>query len=481
MEDVDKDVDMKFIEDFLTSLVPELLVTNQAWLRQWHEQQKTAFYKTASKFFLLTTVSYLFHYFFVDPAEGLSTSKIWITYRFSMAGIGFACCLIYFFGFFKDWRFYKLPAFVVCTVFCYFQTRTIIWYPKVPYLYSYIFILASVGLIGGNLIIGLLYTTFLSVLISPTLAESGESSSMILSASVVTGVMAIFLRSKYQSDLNFFVEGLKNTENQIKLAQVREEFTNQIRAFLPKEISRRLMIEIEQKGKNVLQATDEVLSAKKMIISCLFSDIRGFTKGTEDLNGFVVNSLLPNLKSATLAVERFEGVSRKIGDLLFAYYDSRDENVNLLNSVLSALEISLRNSEHNETLPEALKIKRYILISYGEAIVGNLGGIDSSIEISAIGSPVNLLSRIDELTKKSELRSILESGDIILTSEAAIKLKGLIPQIELSLISISSLGLKIRDFEKVEEIFLLPISKRNYSLLSGASHRREALETKVAV
>ena len=54
-----------------------------------------------------------------------------------------------------------------------------------------------------------------------------------------------------------------------------------------------------------------------------------------------------------------------------------------------------------------------MLIANGDAIVGNLGGYDSSIEITALGSPVNLLSRIDEITKLPRFREVVRESDLV--------------------------------------------------------------------
>ena len=51
-----------------------------------------------------------------------------------------------------------------------------------------------------------------------------------------------------------------------------------------------------------------------------------------------------------------------------------------------------------------------MLIANGDAIVGNLGGYGSPVETAALGSPVNLLSRIDEITKLPRFREV-SSGE----------------------------------------------------------------------
>src|SRR5262249_27723994 len=145
------------------------------------------------------------------------------------------------------------------------------------------------------------------------------------------------------------------------------------------------------------------------------------------------------------------------GDLIFAYFDFDEPEICVENALRSAIEISRLNAEMNETLPPRFQIKRFILLSYGEAVVGNLSGYDSAIEITAIGSPVNFLSRLDELTKTDSLKALLHGGDILITPEMVEKMRQPMPGINLIEIDLKTLWLQVRDFENTEKIFVLRV------------------------
>jgi class 3 adenylate cyclase len=175
--------------------------------------------------------------------------------------------------------------------------------------------------------------------------------------------------------------------------------------------------------------------------------------------------MLPNVKVSTELVEKHNGIPRKIGDLLFAYYDFNDIAVNILNSMMSAASISRFNTEMNESLPEDQKINRYILLSYGEAVVGNLSSYESAIEITAIGSPVNILSRIDEMTKHPNLKDLLEHGDILMTGNFAELLLTSRPHVTLAHLDLQTLKVSIRDFEYTPSLFIFKPTKTNLDAL----------------
>ena len=68
---------------------------------------------------------------------------------------------------------------------------------------------------------------------------------------------------------------------------------------------------------------------------------------------------------------------------------------------------------NSDNISNSQPVNRHILISFGEALVGNIGGHNSSTNITALGTPVNILSRIDEITKNDNIRSLLDTNSLI--------------------------------------------------------------------
>lgn len=453
---------MKLLEKIFFLIFPRLLLSSTPWAPLWDEQEKKQFLTAARVFFPITIAVYVLHYFTVDRIEGLAPSELWFNYRFGMATVGTLGLGFYLIpALHSGHRFYKLPLILTCAVYTYFQARTIIWYPQVPYLYVFGFIFVSCVMLRSSVSRSLLFAAGLMAITWSTLLEAGQSPAMIASAGVVTAVSIILARAKYVSDIQLFLANQRNFEQQKKFIEVNLEFTNQIKAFLPAEISKRLTYYIQENRMTTLQAIDEVLRPRTLPVACLYSDIRGFTKGSNDLHGYVSQAMLPNVKVSTELVEKHNGIPRKIGDLIFAYYDYSDLNRNITNSILSAASISRFNMEMNESLPANQKINRYILLSCGEAIVGNLSSYKSAIEITAIGSPVNILSRIDELTKHEGLRGHLEHGDILMTSTFAEILLATRPDVTLTKLDLKGLSLSIRDFEETHSIYIFKPNKTN--------------------
>jgi class 3 adenylate cyclase len=454
---------MKFLERIFFILFPLASLKGTPWEQQWHDKEQKDFYFVARVFFCITLFGYILHYYTVDRSEGLAPSELWFKYRFGMAAVSLLSYLFYWSEKSAAYvKYYRLPAIISGCIFIYFQTQTMLWYPKIPYLYSFAFIFVTVTVLNTSILKSIVVAIMYFVLIVPTLKDTGLSLGLIFSAGFFTIAIIIFARSTYKSNIMYFIEIQKNISQQKKFIEFNIEFTNQIKAFLPREISRRLNEFIQEKRMSVIQATDEVLRPKNMKVACLFSDIRDFTKNSSDLNGYVSKSMFPNVKALSLSIEKFRGIPRKVGDLLFAYYDFEDPLYSVKMAMSSAIEIGKINTDMNQGLPDNLKIKRFILLSYGEAIVGNLSGYDASIEITAIGKPVNFLSRLDEATKNEALKTLLQSGDIIIAEDMIQLVRETFPSLDFIDLDLSVLGIKIRDFENSKMIYVF--RSENYKI-----------------
>jgi class 3 adenylate cyclase len=299
--------------------------------------------------------------------------------------------------------------------------------------------------------------------------EAGLDPPLLFSASLIALIFVVLARSPYGAEARYFKASQENIENQRQLIELNIEFTNRLRAFLPKRISQRLFAYIEQRRMTVLQAIEEVLRPKPKVITCLFSDIRGFTKQTQSQSSFVDEGVIPNVRRCTRAVEDHGGIPRKIGDLIFAYFDDPEFETNVRRSLCAAVALVEANAAHNVS-NSTVQITRNVLVASGQAIVGNLGGFDSSIEITALGNPVNLLSRIDEAVKQPRIRDLLAPSDIVLDEQTASALRrlGTAPP-ELRAIDLFDLQVAIRDFEDIRTIWILPADSATKQFLGNSN------------
>jgi adenylate cyclase len=145
-------------------------------------------------------------------------------------------------------------------------------------------------------------------------------------------------------------------------------------------------------------------------LTILFSDIRGFTTLSENLDPAALTTLLNDfLTPATDVLLKAEAtIDKYIGDAIMAFWNAPlDIPDHRRKACLAALAMRRALEELNRQRGMALKIG--IGLNSGACCVGNLGSAQR-FSYSAIGDSVNLASRIEGLTKQYGV-------DILVTEE----------------------------------------------------------------
>ena len=149
---------------------------------------------------------------------------------------------------------------------------------------------------------------------------------------------------------------------------------------------------------------DSLMVGERKDVTILFSDIRGYTTLTEDLEAADVVSLLNDyFETMVEAVFNFEGTLDKfIGDALMAVFGAPLplENHGWM-AVQSALDMRHRLAEFNAARQHTSQpqIKIGIGISSGEVVSGNIGS-QKRMDYTVIGDGVNISSRLEGVTKE---------------------------------------------------------------------------------
>jgi class 3 adenylate cyclase len=100
-------------------------------------------------------------------------------------------------------------------------------------------------------------------------------------------------------------------------------------------------------------------------------------------------------------------------------------------------------------------------------MVGNFGGLDSSVEITALGTPVNFLSRVDDITKHPKLASMLKSGDLLLSDDVIDHVKQLGVELPTTTVDLYALDISIRDFPETRYLYILTPDNQTFDLMNA--------------
>lgn len=444
-------------------LLPRLMLQGTPYHDEWLERERLENVRFWRVLFPAIALVYAGHYYLFDLPQGLQPPELWFRFRMTVVGLCLATTACYFLPGFIRSHFYRAPAAITIMVCCYTQARTIIWYDESQYLYAFIYVVVGTTLLRTTVLASVCFALTALWLQWPSLQESDVPLTVAYSAGVATLLFVITSRSKYAGDVRYFLANQKYISSQKRMIEMNIEFSDRIRAFLPREISSRLAKHLAENRLTVLQAVDQVLAPAGRQIACLFTDIRGFAKGTRQ--GEAYDGAVPNVGTCSSLIEKHRGIPRKVGDLLLAYFDDQSIYTNLVRCLSAAVDIVDANSRFNASNDQRIATKRYVLVSTGNAVVGNLGGYDSSIEITALGSPVNLLSRIDELTKAPRFKDFARETDLVLCPNTANLLRRLELNWHLRRVGVSELGALIRDFEEVDSVWVFPTNDHNRRVL----------------
>jgi adenylate cyclase len=149
---------------------------------------------------------------------------------------------------------------------------------------------------------------------------------------------------------------------------------------------------------------DALMEGERKDVTILFSDIRGYTTLTENLQAVEVVRLLNDyFETMVEAVFNCEGTLDKfIGDALMAVFGAP---LPLKNHAFSAVQSALDMRErlrifNRDRISQAeAQIRIGIGISSGEVVSGNIGS-QRKMEYTVIGDGVNLSSRLESITKQ---------------------------------------------------------------------------------
>ncbi|MCR4898077.1 MAG: adenylate/guanylate cyclase domain-containing protein [Acholeplasmatales bacterium] len=141
------------------------------------------------------------------------------------------------------------------------------------------------------------------------------------------------------------------------------------------------------------------LGGRKRNVACLFVDIRGFTKMSEELKPEeVVDVLNGYLDMATKQIFKYGGmVDKFIGDCVMAIFNAPlDLDDYIFKAVCAAYGIIKQGKEISNYVEEKYnkKLEFGVGVHFGDAVIGNIGS-KTRMDFTAIGDTVNTASRIE--------------------------------------------------------------------------------------
>jgi adenylate cyclase len=215
-----------------------------------------------------------------------------------------------------------------------------------------------------------------------------------------------------------------------------------VRRMLGQYVSPHVLSELVDRAGDVIRAE---VGAREHV-TLLFSDIRGFTTISENMEPDRIVSMLNRYFSLwSDVIFKYDGtIDKFVGDAVMALWGAplRVED-HARKAVLAACEMVHRLPELNRELEaegyQPLHIG--IGINTGEAILGNIGS-ERKLDYTVIGDTVNLASRVEGLTKQY-------ACDILITEFTYEELGGEVPCLPIDEVKVKGKDIPVKIF-KVE-------------------------------
>lgn len=247
----------------------------------------------------------------------------------------------------------------------------------------------------------LLLATMLTFLITTTFAPSRAA------ALIVLEILAILIATYF-----IFESGWILSSSELLLASAICVMASVVYRFATAEkrgnlFQRAVSVFVGRELATSLDETEKIsLTGKRLDVTILFTDIRGFTAFTEEVcekegPEAVVKMLNDYMAAMCAVIVKYHGhVNKFIGDGILAVFSDDDPGAvpgdHPVRTVLCATEMV--------TLPS--RFSTGAGIHTGAAVVGNVGSADK-MEYTVLGDTVNLASRLESLNKEHHTKLLM--------------------------------------------------------------------------
>lgn len=278
--------------------------------------------------------------------------------------------------------------------------------------------------------------------------------------------------------VNSEVSVLENTEAQLSALQNETKIVEAVEKFIPKVIRKRLREQVRN-GEAISKVIDDLSQPKEQHLAVLYSDFRDYSKRSSSIE-FIKNELILSSYPIIEFAEQNEAIVQNRGDSLLAAFmgDSPENNIAraLLTGLLSSECEFQRVKGAGRFSPD-----RYMIVTSGIAVFCSLGQ-NTRQELTIAGKPVNLASRLDEITKSNFVKQFLESTPGVLFDFATkVLLNSIGLRFEYIEYDLKKQNIEVRTYVEEKWIYLLPCTGANKQKLDEyISNACESNKDKVA-
>ena len=199
-----------------------------------------------------------------------------------------------------------------------------------------------------------------------------------------------------------------------------------------------------------------VLTPRVTRAAVMQADIRGYSKVAAQMSPQDMVVILQGYYKQVVDAAQNVAQVKLIGDCIFLFIeeDAETPDSSPADLAFDIAKILIDVTEAKNSLiiqNHGIPMNFGIAIHYGEVVVGNLSS-DHCIDYTAIGTNVNFVARLEEMTKHSAISSVIGPNGLLISHEAtkALKKHRAIAPMNLNL---NELKVSVRSFNEVTSVY----------------------------
>ena len=210
-----------------------------------------------------------------------------------------------------------------------------------------------------------------------------------------------------------------------------------------------------QDGRTMEECLNEILNPRHAKAAILQADIRGYSNMFENKDPFEIVTKLRSYYQNTVDAAQLVAQVKLIGDCIFLFIEETDHSSYSAADyavILSGILIHETAKENSRQVKQGEKPVVFgIAIHYGDVILGNLSSANC-IDYTVVGPNVNRTARMEELTKKEEVRELVGANGVLISKEAEGALRVVHKKVKVQHMDLLALNLSIRSFPNIKEL-----------------------------
>ena len=249
----------------------------------------------------------------------------------------------------------------------------------------------------GNMVIAQAFITIFSLVASVALATFLTHALLDPISALQTGMQEV--------EAENFKSRVSVTSND-ELGYLNERFNQMTEGLQQRERMRRLFGQyVSPEVARAAVESGAGLQAEVCLATVMFSDVRGFTRLSEDLSPEALVSLINRYMEAMIRpIQQLGGiVTRFGGDSIMAVFNTplNPDPDHFIQALHAAREMRGALARFNEiqAANDEPELENGIGIATGRVLAGNVGGLER-MEYTVMGDAANLASRLEDLTKE---------------------------------------------------------------------------------